>query len=1520
MTEPSRESFNASKKYKRVTFLEGRYVPDFSLNELQEIQDEERRGLGDTLYNQSAIVGGLEVELPGSGQMIVKDGKVWVYGRVEDVTGLTLGYDPAKVTGEDVVFLRWLADRITLAEDASLVHVPLGEAIDERLRTQAQLVTSSPDLFDETFETFQGTVPLNWELISGVSAVGYPGKFGQKALELRHTIGTETRIEREITLPLTTAFNLYFWTRTQEGYVDLSLSHGAYVDFERTSPAWLPADVGFTATQNWTRHTGTFTSDGNAQSVKIRIVIPSTAPTTRILIDALLVTTSALTASQLERHYVPVFVWDRATDAVSRAVERSSRLPMKELVPPLPGRDIDGIDQNLGLKTYLARRTYHENGHFRLPPGLRVGRDVSRDTGSQLGIVVRPGWGYVAGFDCRVAETQELLVNKALTFVGVTGENDAFAFGTNLYGLNKAEGTDLFPVKEITQLQVTYERVVSITKGADGSVDDTGVENVSSIQGVCAGTAGSIAGTATTFTFTETANEFIAAVSPYAGGAVGANQSIKFSTGTYTIAQILEALNDGSGVAYRSGKIVGNVIFDNDGSGHVRIKTKTLSSTSTVTLGSGSANTILGFTNSATNTGTGTQYVETTAWVRSGNSVDWVPGQTQPSPGASYSVVVRNTETLVLNTDYRLGGAFVAEVVYRYKITAIVGGTEGQASATAAVITTPVGGINRVAWPAVASTQSYGVYRSDDGGSTYRLLKFVDGTLLSFLDDGSITPNASINPPGSGAAGPTPATATASSVGVINLNPVGKMPVDGSNLVVNYDYYQPYMAFVVMNVDAVIFTIEGDPADQPSPPSIPPDVMELAQLEVKANSTTIVIQDVKKYDRVPQADMRTLMDRVNKMEVNDLRLFILDDLQKRGDGSTHKGRVAEGFDDEAGVDFAYNSGGVTANMGLHSALKMVSLPSTYTQPTLVVNTGNTTAIKQEEDYILPSSEETLVSQSLRSEYLPINPYLGVRIPARTIEMFPRATSWAFKMNSAVTPQQKTSRINVLFAALWRKTVGRFLPPWNNDAEIIQQASQHALRKGLGTTFQFETEPVAVTVEGRGFIVTDEVGHTNIRGFFGGVAVDLTAVSPTTQGTAFNGKTTVNADTMGRWKATFVIPTGISAGADDLLVTNPAGASARATYTSLVVGDVVPEPPLQEVPLYDPLAQSIGPFPVDKTLSAVELWFIYFGPTRGPDRPIYLQIRTMENGSPTRISLATKVINPNDVNWNTLNNWTGTKITLDRYVHIPKGTQVAITLLTASPIYRVAAATRGQKAQTGKIVYSNPYGPGVLFASSNGVTWESFQNSDLAMVVYGRTFNASAVLEFNSVSPSAVSRLWLAADQVVPEASTVKWEYVLNGGQTLPISPFTKVRPPVIPTSIVLRARLSRAASGVTPRINLNTLALVGVQRTASATLITPAVTFTQTMTNALMTASAHIPSGATVTWYVSRDDGAVWTAMGAPTDIIDLNAYWKEYQWNTPVALGGSSTTKKLRVRAELVASSHLNYGPIIGKLGVALT
>jgi hypothetical protein len=84
--------------------------------------------------------------------------------------------------------------------------------------------------------------------------------------------------------------------------------------------------------------------------------------------------------------------------------------------------------------------------------------------------------------------------------------------------------------------------------------------------------------------------------------------------------------------------------------------------------------------------------------------------------------------------------------------------------------------------------------------------------------------------------------------------------------------------------------------------------------------------------------------------------------------------------------------------------------------------------------------------------------------------------------------------------------------------------------------------------------------------------------------------------------------------------------------------------------------------------------------------------------------------------------TATNIVLDKPVFIPAMTEFFISIGSKSTEYTVFVAQLGENdLSTNQIVMKNPYQDGVLFTSSNGITWSAVQEKDLAIKLYEGTF-------------------------------------------------------------------------------------------------------------------------------------------------------------------------------------------------------
>ena len=162
---------------------------------------------------------------------------------------------------------------------------------------------------------------------------------------------------------------------------------------------------------------------------------------------------------------------------------------------------------------------------------------------------------------------------------------------------------------------------------------------------------------------------------------------------------------------------------------------------------------------------------------------------------------------------------------------------------------------------------------------------------------------------------------------------------------------------------------------------------------------------------------------------------------------------------------------------------------------------------------------------------------------------------------------------------------------------------------------------------------------------------------------------------------------------------------------------------RQVGWYDPLAQS---FIVDEEggmfLTSVDIFF----KTKDANIPISCQIRTMENGYPTKdiLPFSDTTISPDTIELSD-NAAIASKFTFRSPVYIKSSTEYALILLSDSNEYQVWISRMGDIDVTGtRTISEQPYA-GVLFKSQNASTWTADQYEDLKFNVYRAKFTSMA---------------------------------------------------------------------------------------------------------------------------------------------------------------------------------------------------
>ena len=169
---------------------------------------------------------------------------------------------------------------------------------------------------------------------------------------------------------------------------------------------------------------------------------------------------------------------------------------------------------------------------------------------------------------------------------------------------------------------------------------------------------------------------------------------------------------------------------------------------------------------------------------------------------------------------------------------------------------------------------------------------------------------------------------------------------------------------------------------------------------------------------------------------------------------------------------------------------------------------------------------------------------------------------------------------------------------------------------------------------------------------------------------------------------------------------------------------------------DPLAQSFEV--ADSNGVFITKCDIFFRSKDTNEIPVTLQIRTMQNGTPTQqvLPFAETVVEAKDVNISE-DGTVPTTFTFPSPVYLEQtGSGYALVLVSASDSYTVWISRMGEtdistinKPDSEKIIISQQPSLGSLFKSQNGSTWDPSQLEDLKFVLYRADFDTSGSVRF-----------------------------------------------------------------------------------------------------------------------------------------------------------------------------------------------
>jgi hypothetical protein len=193
--------------------------------------------------------------------------------------------------------------------------------------------------------------------------------------------------------------------------------------------------------------------------------------------------------------------------------------------------------------------------------------------------------------------------------------------------------------------------------------------------------------------------------------------------------------------------------------------------------------------------------------------------------------------------------------------------------------------------------------------------------------------------------------------------------------------------------------------------------------------------------------------------------------------------------------------------------------------------------------------------------------------------------------------------------------------------------------------------------------------------------------------------------------------------------------SKTSGTQLVSSEIVSQTttynnPWNSCVWWDPLAQS---FLVDAQKGIfITRCDIFFNTKDDSDVPVILQIRTMQNGYPTRkvVPFSEVVLDPSQIS--TSNDGSvATSFVFPSPIYLEGGTEYAVVIGSNSSKYNVFISRVGENDLITKSLISNQPYLGSLFKSQNSSTWEASQWEDLKFTLYRADFVLDGILNLYS---------------------------------------------------------------------------------------------------------------------------------------------------------------------------------------------
>lgn len=751
-------------------------------------------------------------------------------------------------------------------------------------------------------------------------------------------------------------------------------------------------------------------------------------------------------------------------------------------------------------------------------------------------------------------------------------------------------------------------------------------------------------------------------------------------------------------------------------------------------------------------------------------------------------------------------------------------------------------------------------------------------------------------------------TATTNGVTSWYVTLSGTTPVNNTVMLVDYDYYLARHDRIYVDKDGQFSIISGQPDKKElvvAPLDKDPTRLSLGTILLQPNSTVTTSYVSSAITRVSMEKINQMLSRLDNLEYN-FALTDLDDEAMQGQQATQlKGIFTDGFVGFTKADITHPS----YNAAIDIDDFQLQLPATnYPFKPKVTTTGgnastNVTAHDNNKVYTLSFSEVNSIASSgaTGSMYINQNPSLFLDSP--TLRIYPQTDNWI----DPVLIELKDPKTGLVAQVPVENIKGfwKARTDYENFSTYYGGSSTVAL-----STIKAYASTSLITIFGESFPADQD----NFTCYFNGVKVNLTPASTSQAGTETG---TVTSDSTGRLTAVFTIPSGTRLGIHEIRIAHKSGTeedfSIKSKYSTSYLKQSQSVYQLNRYTsetYVSPLAQSFV-FTEDKFITKINLFFK--SKSTSSSAYVKVEVRNLVNGYPGEEVLGEATITSSFVN---LGETSATSFTFPSPIRCEAGQYYCFVVHANSQQFELYNAIVGENVLSdGGVRTGQAYKDGVLFTSSNGVTWSPEQDTDLIFAIYTASFYTgdSAYLYLDPVAPTySVDTALLNVDYDTFKGCQVTWQYRESSyGSWLPIEAGYEKFLSSSTNYLHVRAQLNTTSANVSPIVSGDNLTLSGFKTKTYGYYISKLITLSQSYTVVRQIIEAKIPSGATISLQFTKNDSTWISNTLISTEYVD--GEWTRYTYEYTISDGSSPTT--FRARVNLNTSNVVSAKPYVRKL-----